>query len=548
MGPCGPDGFTNVRHSSFGTEITLVDNASRRNMFRFIPVAAVLAFLGTAASAETRPPTIDQAAETIDRILESGWQEAGIVPVGPSSDAEFHRRVWLDLAGVAPPVAATRQFLADDHSEKRQQLIDRLLQSHQHANHMATRWSAILLPPDVFAQQQQRGRVLSLSRWLHDQFYNNVPYDHLVGSFLTAGGAGDAGPAIFYTSHQVQPEKVAAATSRIFMGIQLQCAECHDHPFDRWTQQDFWQFAAFFSQLERIESSPNEEGLIEDRVGRELRMPESGETVSPRYPGATQIPERDPLGIRRRQLTIWLASRDNPYFALAAANRIWGHLFGRGIVDPVDAMDANHRPSHPELLEFLADYLIQLRFDSRRFYATLARTRAYGRTSALSSSAPAIPEDSFAVMPVKTLTAEQFYESLRQNVFSRHGDQQAMDAPGLEPAKEAFVARMRSPGTSPRDYPHGVVQVLGLMNGPEIAAAQDRRQIGLLAALEAPFFDPAQRIDTVFLAVLSRYPSSDERERLGHLLPSDLSQQAFMERMEDLIWVLLNTAECAVCP
>jgi hypothetical protein len=497
-----------------------------------------------AAAAEV---ALEVAAAKIDGFLESSWKANEITPAPRSGDAEFHRRAWLDLSGVAPTVAATRQFLADQSEDKRKRLIDQLLNSPQHADHMATLWNEILLPPDSQTQLEQRENVASLHRWLREQFYKNVPYDHLVGSFLTAGGAADSGPAIFYTSHAVQPEKLAAATSRIFLGLQLQCAECHDHPFDRWTQRDFWQFTAFFAQLERDQSRGAQNPIIEDRPGREVTLPETETVISPRYPGVPNPPEPDPRGIRRRQLTIWLASRDNPYFARAAANRVWGHLFGRGLVEPVDAMDADNKPSHPELLEFLADHLIQLRFDLRRFYATLARTDAYGRSSAVGASERP-PRDSFAAMSVKTLTAEQFYNSLLQNVYCQSRSDSGMGQSNFDPQRESFLARMRAAGSSPVDYPHGVVQALGMMNGPEVLAACSSERTGLLAALQAPFFDDDQRIETIFLATVSRYPSTEESSRASAMLAStsDPSDQA--ERLSDLLWALLNSAEFAMCP
>jgi hypothetical protein len=496
------------------------------------------------------------AAASIDQMLESHWQAAGIVAAPQSSDEAFHRRAWLDLAGVAPPVAATRQFLVDTHKDKRGHLIDRLLRSPQYARHMATRWNSVLLPADALADLQQRASVNALHGWLGAQFYNNVPYDHLVGSFLTAGGAGDAGPAIFYTSHAAQPEKLAAATSRIFLGLQLQCAQCHDHPFDRWTQKDFWQYAAFFSQVEQRSLSPagaalpGERMLIEDRPGREVRLPQTDQVVLPRYPGVIESPESDASDFRRRQLTIWLASRDNPYFARAAANRVWEHLFGRGLVDPVDRMDADNHPSHPELLNFLANYLVELRFDLREFYATLASTRAYGLSSVMPTSQRP-DESSFAVMAIKTLTAEQYFDSLQQNVFCRSSGL-SRGVTSLDPLRESFLARMRPTVSSPRDYPQGVVQALGLMNGPEVSVALSTNAqedvYGLLTALRAPFFDDSQRIETLFLATLSRLPTSREAERIDSLLSQSADPSEAETVLADVLWVLLNTAECTMVP
>jgi hypothetical protein len=247
-----------------------------------------------------------------------------------------------------------------------------------------------------------------------------------------------------------------------------------------------------------------------------------------------------------------MASRDNPYFARAAVNRVWAHLFGRGLVDPVDAMDVDNRPSHPELLDFLAEFLVQQRFDLRAVYAAVAGSNAYGRRSRVSGHDRPPPE-AFAVMNVKTLTPRQYYDSLQQNVFRQSAVSSGTLVPGDQASagaarREQFLQRMRATDASPRDYPHGVVQALGLMNGPEIAIATSEQQSALLGALEAPFFDQPQRIETLFLATLSRGPTPREREQVAALFAPAKSSQQRRAALGDLLWVLLNTAECAVCP
>ena len=507
-------------------------------MYRRLAILSVFFVGALACHADTARPLLEEAAEAIDRQLAAAWQRAGVKPADPSTDVEFHRRLWLDIAGVAPSVAQTRRFLNDSTADKRQRLIDRLLASPQFANHMATRWTNLLLPADSQNLPPQQSNVDELHRWLRERFTDNIPYDHLVGRFLTAGGAGNRGPAIFYTARNVEPKKVAAATSKIFMGIQLQCAECHDHPFDRWTMEDFWQYTAFFGQLAQSDAEMNQGGIVEDRVGGEVRFPDSEKIAVPMYPGVDQPPDADPTGIRRRQLTIWLASRDNPYFVRAAVNRTWHHLFGRGLVEPVDAMDEANKPSHPELLDFLADYFVEIQFDLRTLYATLARTKAYQLTSRIDDAA-SIPPDSFAAMSVKTLTAAQFYDSLRQNVLR----QSASDP--YQNSRRQFISRMSAGNASPTDYPQGVVQVLGIMNGPELTNATDTSQIGLLAMLEAPFINDVERIETLFLSTLSRFPSSAERAQfLAHVKTAADQSNAWA----DLLWVLLNTSEFAVAP
>lgn len=514
-------------------------------MLRLCFLLSLVSICASPAIGTERDETLAIAAKQIDGFINEQLQNEGITAADVSTDAEFCRRVWLDLAGVAPPVAELREFLSDDRETKRDALIDRLLSSSLHAGHMATRWNAILLPPDAQSQPEQRQNVAALHRWLRDQFRENVPYDYLVAGFLTAGGSSDAGPAVFYTARELEPEKLAAATSQIFLGLQLQCAQCHDHPTDRWTQKDFWQYAAFFSQLQQSNAAMGRQ-TIEDEPGGQVTLPETETVMMPRYPGVSEPPEPDPGDIRRRQLTIWMASRDNPYLSRAAVNRIWYQMFGRGLVDPVDRMDADNLPSHPELLNFLADLLIENRFDLRTIYAAIARTDAYQRSSEYDGKRP--DADRFAVMTVKSLSAEQFFDSLQQNVYRRGVS--TMDQPNraTQAMRQVFLDRMRASDMNPSDYPHGVVQALGMMHGPEIVSATDANRLGLLAALEAPFLTNTERIETLFLATLSRPPSNDESERFANFLSENGSESNELSPMIDLLWVLLNTAECALCP
>ena len=486
------------------------------------------------------PTSMDQAVADINEMMSAAWKNDSVTPADKSSDAEFCRRVWLDLAGVAPPISEIRSFLKDTSVDKRSKLIDRLLVSPYHATHMAATWNDILLPADA-QSNQQRSNVAKLESWLRDQFIDNTPYDYFVGGFLKTT---EQGPAIFYTTRDVEPKKIAAATSKIFLGIQLQCAECHDHPFDRWTQEDFWSYAAFFAQLQQSDQQMNG-GVIEisDASVGEVTLPDTEDIVAPRYPGATEPPEEDVTNNRRRQLTIWLASRDNQYFVRAAVNRTWAHLFGRGLVDPIDAMNKDNVPSHPEVLDYLTQYFVQHRFNMRTLMATLARTEAYQLSSALDGDRP--EQETFAVMNVKTLTARQFYDSTRQNVLRRSPD---TGANGVDLQREQFLSRMRATDTTPRDYPHGVMQALGVMNGPEVIRATGDSQSGLLAALQAPIFSETDRLESVFLAALSRMPSERESERIVKYPSKSKSESERAEWFSDVLWTLLNTAEATVCP
>ncbi len=394
-----------------------------------------------------------QMSRRIDHLLEEPMAAAGQSPKPLCSDSEFLRRASLDLTGVIPAVADVQAFLADTRSDKRSRWIERLLVSPRHATHLAITWRRLMLPTDFDANQL--GQAAGLQQWLRRQFVNNLRYDRLVAEFISSNGDQATGPALFYRSLETNPAKLAAATSRIFLGLQIQCAECHDHPFDAWTQRDFWGYAAFFAQLEPITSMRGGPYRLVDLSEGEVTLPETDDVVAPHYP-AGPISEVDHRGTRRRQLAIWMASADNPYLAPAAVNRVWQQMFGRGLVRPVDDLGPSHPPSHPELFAELADFFVKQQFDLRQLYRTFANTNAYQRTSLMTSDSSRDSADdgssdhSYARMVVKRLTAEQLYDSLHRSLRLAYGDPGPADA-----ARRDFVAQMDSPSRDLTDYDLG---------------------------------------------------------------------------------------------
>ncbi len=475
----------------------------------------------------------------IDERIEQRLADAGIEPAPRASDAEFLRRVYLDLTGVTPRVAEVRAFLADTAEDKREKLIDRLLQSPAHATHLANTWRRVMLPGGM--NLEQINNVVGVQNWLRRQFVENLRYDNMVSELLVATEGDQTGPALYYTALDLAPEKLAGSTARIFLGLQIECAECHDHPFDRWKQSDFWGYAAFFAQLEREESRRGMSMLrIADKTSGEVKLPNTETVVLPLYPGGA-APREDELGTRRMQLAIWMASRDNPYLAKAAANRVWGQLFGRGLVEPVDDLGPHNPPSHPELFDELAQYFVDSGFNLRELYRTLTRTKAYQRTSEWTTE-PAPPAELLARMPLKALSADQLYDSLNR-ILNRTPAQQ-MGSPILDPQRQAFVARLEATGNSPLEYQAGVLQALTLLNGTDIAEATHPERSPLLGGVDAPFLTDELRVETLFLATLSRPPTEEERKAclatLENGSPSDRGKQ-----LGDVLWALLNSAEFA---
>ena len=485
--------------------------------------------------------------QRVDALVDAKIREAGFTPAVPSGDEEFLRRVYLDLTGAIPRVAEAREFLADPRPDKRAVLIDKLLDSPAHATHLANTWRNVLLPGGL--NPEQINNVVGVQNWLRQRFVENVRYDNLVAELLVASDGGEAGPALYYTSLDVSPEKLASSTARIFLGLQIECAQCHDHPFDHWKQRDFWGYAAFFAQLRQPEmANPNARGRARllDLDAGDVKLPNTEEVVLPKYPSGNS-PGQQELGTRREQLAIWMASRSNPYLARAGVNRAWWQLFGRGLVEPVDDLGGHNAPSHPELLDALTTYFVSSGFDLRELYRTMVGTAAYQCTSvATATTVP--PAELYVTMPVKTLTAEQLYDSVNRVLHRRTTPAMANNNVAsllLDPQRQAFIAKVQSSSRNFLDYQAGVLQALALLNGGDLAEATDPAKSPLLGSLEAPYFSDKDRLEALFLATLSRRPS----ERETALCMKQLSAFTAEDRAQaysDVLWALLNSAEFAL--
>lgn len=503
--------------------------------------AMSLALLWPSLACGQEPDAADRAgkrreemAARVDALLGASWSQAGIQPGPQAEDAEFFRRAALDLTGVIPRVSEVRAFLADTKPDKRRRAIDRFLVSPRHATHLANTWRNILLPKGV--GREQLNSVIGVQSWLRRQFAANMRYDRMVADLLVARGGGQTGPALFYTANDLAPEKLAAATSRIFLGLQIECAQCHKHPFDHWEQSDFWGYAAFFARLRRS-TGPRGAVQLQDASSGEVKIPETDTVVPPTYPDGKPADVRAG-GSRRVQLAIWMASRDNPYLARATVNRIWSQMFGFGLVEPVDDIGKHNLPSHPQLFDELARYFVRSGFDVREMYRTLANTKAYQRSSRLQKGPP--PADTtFARMAIKPLNPEQFYDSLLR-VLSAARSTQAQG--NFDARRQAFIARL---GQSRHitDYQKGVPQALTMMNGVDISEATSQASGGILAAIDAPFLNEDEKLNILFLATLSRPARAKEIEVSRKLLKHAKSKE---KGFGDVLWALLNSAEFAM--
>ncbi|GIW95620.1 MAG: hypothetical protein KatS3mg110_3661 [Pirellulaceae bacterium] len=476
-------------------------------------------------------------AERVDQALRSRWQAAGIDVAPVADDSEFLRRVYLDLTGSLPPVTVTRRFLADPRPGKRRELVDKLVHSPRFAAHMAAVWRRILVPRSL--EPDQVPNAVGFERWLEQQFAARARFDHIVADLLTAEGDGTRGPALYYASLEAKPEKLAASTAANFLGLQIQCAECHDHPFDHWKQRDFWGYAAFFAQLQRPADNLPGNFVVADTDSGEVYLPGTDEVVPPRFLSGELAPN-DGYGTRRARLAIWMASRDNPYLPRAAVNWAWFLLFNRGLVHPADDHGAHNPPSHPEVLDELTEFFIASGFDWSLLIQTLASTNAYQ----LSGKGPTdtVPPEAFARHLPRTLDAETLFDIILQ-VAGQNASPSAsgINARILDANRIQFVLRMQAANSrEPTRYERGVPQALLLMNGPLIDQLTSPQSSRLLQAVGAPFFSDEQRLEAVFLATLCRFPTETERRMCMNYIDQAADRSS---ALGDVLWGILNSAE-----
>jgi len=528
------------------------------NCQRACLLVAVILIACTVRAEEVRELAVRELAAKIDRHLSERWASDRIVPAEPASDAEFLRRVTLHVAGTIPTVFEVRQFLNDSSPDKRQRCVERLLESPQHLTHFTAFFRQILMP-EASTDFQARGQLPGFEAWLRQHLSDNTPYDRLVRELLTvplesgrgmnppADGSGAASPVAFFQSKQVKPENLAAATSRMFLGLRIECAQCHDHPQDIWKRQQFWGYAAFFAGIERIDRSEEFVGRVKEVFDRrELTIPDPG---NERVVQATFLDGTSPRWrarvSSRRELADWMTAPANPFFARAIVNRMWGHFFGLGFVNPLDDFSGTNPPSHPELLDEIASVFAQNDFDLRFLIRVITQTRAYQLSSIQSDDSQTEPQQ-FARMTVQGLTAEPLFDSLAR---ATGYFEPASAVPNLAfvtpPGPRAeFLELFGTDSAAPTDRQTSILQALALMNGQFTANATSLETSATLAAVaEFPLITDPERIETLFLATLSRFPSPAERERLTTYVASGGPAGSSRAALADIFWALLNSSE-----
>jgi hypothetical protein len=511
--------------------------------------AALIAVLLATCATAGPPPDPAALAAAIDRHIDAKLEAQHVSPAPPADDATFFRRINLALGGRVPAAAEVRAFLADTDPDKRAKAVDRLLGSAAYTNHMTAVWRGWLLP-EAQTNFEVANAVPAFEAWLRGRFQANIPFDRFVTELLSApldgrrpAGLGRnaddpdvaAGPVAFYVAKDGKPENLAAATARLFLGVRLECAQCHDHPFARWKREQFWGLAAFYGGVSRANGALHE---VFDR--RELLIPNKELAVS-----ATFLDGKEPQWRFKKSLRVtlasWVTAPDNPFFARAAVNRLWALVYGVGLVDPVDDFHEQNPPSHPALLDDLARAFVASGFDTKYILRAICRSKTFGRASTVDQ--PRQQEVRlFAHFAVQGLSPEQLYDSLGVVIGAAPEESGLPGLLGGGSSRQQFLETFALSSRT-TDAQTTIIQALTLMNGGLVGTAttvESSRTLG--AVVELPGLTAAERVEALYLAVLGRPPRPEElRRSLRHVEAG--GSAAGKTRYGDVLWALLNGIE-----
>ncbi|MSQ95266.1 MAG: DUF1553 domain-containing protein [Gemmataceae bacterium] len=494
------------------------------------------------------PFTRPLEANFIDKHAWDNLTRLGIPPSDLADDATFLRRVHLDTIGTLPTAAEARAFLADKRPNKRALLIDQLLNRPEYADYWAMKWSDLLrVDRDLITP----AGAVAVTRWLRKQFADNRPYDEFVRNIVTARGAvADVGPAAIYKSI-VTPEDLSRSFSQLFLGIRIQCAQCHHHPSDKWGQEDYYALAGFFTGIGR-KASPGGGEIVFPQKGTELNHPRTKKPVPAHALGAAPV-DLGKIPDRRAVLAKWITTPDNPTFSRAIANRLWSHYFGRGLVEPLDDLRATNPATNEPLLDALAKDLRDKKYDLKAFTRTLLNSRLYQLGSPALSSAKGgdkfIPDDqNFSHAQPRSIPAEVLLDAISQ----ASGVPEKFNGwPEGYRAIQIWDNRMpsyffrifgrpvrASVCECERSNEPSIAQALHLMNSEEITNKLRARQ-GTARRLANSKMTPSEIIDELYLSTLSRFPTDAERTVMLRIFTeAEGDRQA---AVEDVLWALLNT-------
>jgi hypothetical protein len=481
-------------------------------------------------------------ANFIDRLVQARLQQLNIEASPTCDDATFARRVYLDILGRLPEPAEIRAFLGDAGDDRRERLVDALLERPEYADYWALQWADLLR---VNRRELGRKGAYLYYSWIRDSFAANKRWDQLARELITAEGPLSESPAGYFFKVAANPNVMASTVSQVFLGVRIDCAQCHHHPWDRWGQSDYFGMQAMFTQV-AFKPSASGDVLGAFAAGKSLH-PRTGQEVFA-HPLGNPAPEAQPAGDRRKQLAEWLTAAGNPWFARNLANRTWAHFLGRGLVEPVDDFRLTNPPSNPELLDALAQSLVDSGYDQKHLIRLITASRTYQRSSQPNSS-NADDEQNYSRFPFKPLPAEVLYDAICQ-------------ATGVSEKFDGIPLGVRAVQLWDSEVPHyflrifgrpsrvtacdcervgepTVGQVLHVLNSPEIGAKISHAG-GRVARYVSQMADNDQLTNELYLTFFSRLPAADEQQQVVRYLDAAADRRL---AAEDVAWSMLNSLE-----
>ena len=521
-------------------------------------VAIMAIYQGSVAVFQALLPRFDPAFEFpehdptnfIDRLVEDKLRSLNIAPSQLCADSEFIRRVSIDLIGTLPTADEVRAFLDDGRSDKRLKYVERLLERPEYVDYWAQQWADRLR---VDRRALGHKGAYEYFRWIRQGIAENKPIDRFARELITASGRVDQSPQARFFQVSGNPGETASTLSQVFLGVRIACAQCHHHPFDRWEQDDYYGMAAYFQPVTR-KATNRGEMLVTTGLAKATN-PRSGQEVLahpltvrlPAEPPA-EPPAGPPAGDARKSLAEWMTSADNPWFARNIANRLWAHLMGRGLVEPVDDLRDTNPPSNPQLLDALAKELVVQQFDVKKMLLTITMSKTYQRSSHPNRTNE-LDEQNYSRALLRPMDAEVLLDAICDvagigekfeglpsgyraiQLWDSEVDHYFLKLFGRPTRKTACVCE--------RNSEPNVGQVLHVLNSPEIQSKL-AHEAGRIARLSDSISDDGALAEEAYLTCLSRRPTSEERQLAIDYLSTSASRRA---GLEDLVWTLLNTLE-----
>ncbi len=492
------------------------------------------------ASTEGQKLAPRDLAQLIDKDIDQRLQAEKVTPSALADDAEFLRRVYLDVTGHIPTAEKAAGFLDSKEPTKRAKLIDELLDSSDFGRHQADIWQALLLPRN---SDNRRLQSEPLEKWLEDGFNKGTGWDKQVHELLTATGEQDKNGAVTYWVANATVDKMTDNVTKVFLGVQLQCAQCHNHPFTEWKQTEYWGMAAFFMKVSATapqKAAKDNTAPVVAEIDRPRRgkngLPDSAKLVPAKFLGGPEakLTQSEPY---RPVLADWLTKRDNPYFSKALVNRVWAQFMGRGLVNPVDDIDGVNQASHPELFADLAEQFAANDFSVKYLIRAICNSQTYQRSGKPTDKNAGAAPELYARMALKVLTPEQLFDSLR--VAAGNG-KAPLDVPARKgpnggnanPRKQFVLFFEAEDGADPTEYQSGIPQALRLMNAPQLNNGQ-------VVQAMVKGKSQGQAVEHLYLTALSRRPTAKDTERVERLMKKEDAAKVY----GDVFWALLNSSE-----